>query len=339
MQSDVPDLVGIVEALYELECPTDQWLRTAAEKLRPLLDGYGTGVGALLYECPDPCMLRPTHALLCDVSDDIQALLFEGMKTFPTIFVAEAYLNGACYLAADVRGWNDISTIRDGSAPAHGFADGLILNAAEPDGAGCWFGSPRPERARIPDALYLTLTRIRGHVSSAHRLRRKHRNGRELPAAAEAVLDASGRVQHASGPAKEGAARAVLEHAAHSMGEARRRRVHGGRRETVDGWPDLVADRWTLIEHFESDGKRFTLAMDNRPQGPSVDLLSKRELQVATKVAAGSSDKAIAYELGLSASTVRVLLSRAASKLGVRTRRELVGRLALGGSSRERLDE
>lgn len=41
----------------------------------------------------------------------------------------------------------------------------------------------------------------------------------------------------------------------------------------------------------------------------------------------GHSNKLIAYELGIAASTVGVLLGRAASRLGVRTRKALLERL------------
>jgi DNA-binding NarL/FixJ family response regulator len=43
----------------------------------------------------------------------------------------------------------------------------------------------------------------------------------------------------------------------------------------------------------------------------------------------GSHNKAIAFELGIAHSTVRVLLARAAAKLGVRSRTEVLERVAL----------
>jgi DNA-binding NarL/FixJ family response regulator len=52
--------------------------------------------------------------------------------------------------------------------------------------------------------------------------------------------------------------------------------------------------------------------------------LTPRERQVAEFAAIGHSNKEIAYELGVSASTVGVLLMRAASKLGVASPADLV---------------
>jgi DNA-binding NarL/FixJ family response regulator len=67
--------------------------------------------------------------------------------------------------------------------------------------------------------------------------------------------------------------------------------------------------------------------MDNRPKPPSMNLLSQREREVVLRALRGQENKIIAHELRLAPSTVRVLLVRAAAKVGVRSRRELVEKL------------
>lgn len=59
-----------------------------------------------------------------------------------------------------------------------------------------------------------------------------------------------------------------------------------------------------------------------------VDLLSKREREVVRRALLGDRNKVIAYDLGLADSTVRVLMRRAAAKMQVRSRRELLEKLA-----------
>ncbi len=56
--------------------------------------------------------------------------------------------------------------------------------------------------------------------------------------------------------------------------------------------------------------------------------LSARELQIATMIAEGHSNKTIGYELGISIWTVSTHLRRIFTKLGVRSRAAMVGRLA-----------
>lgn len=78
---------------------------------------------------------------------------------------------------------------------------------------------------------------------------------------------------------------------------------------------------WSFLDHFEAGGRRFVIAMRK-----DVDVLSERERQILGHAALGLHDKAIAYELGLADATVRVLLHRAAKKLGVRGREEAIAR-------------
>jgi DNA-binding CsgD family transcriptional regulator len=78
-----------------------------------------------------------------------------------------------------------------------------------------------------------------------------------------------------------------------------------------------------LVDRFESDGKRFVLAIRNPPQLTDPRALTERERQVAHLVAQGTSNKMIAYSLGISESTVATQLARALRKLGLRRREEL----------------
>jgi len=84
---------------------------------------------------------------------------------------------------------------------------------------------------------------------------------------------------------------------------------------------------WTVVRAYELDGTQFVVAQRHEapPQGPRA--LSARERQ-ALRLALGKdiTNKIIAFEMGISASTVGVLLHRAKYKLGCRTRAELLAR-------------
>jgi DNA-binding NarL/FixJ family response regulator len=83
----------------------------------------------------------------------------------------------------------------------------------------------------------------------------------------------------------------------------------------------VVEEKWEgLVDHFETDGRRSVFATETWPRGPGIDLLSERERQVVELALLGRDNKEIAYDLGLSHSTVRVLMARSATKLGVRSR-------------------
>ncbi len=84
----------------------------------------------------------------------------------------------------------------------------------------------------------------------------------------------------------------------------------------------LFGARWSLLDSFDRDGRRYVVAARNTFCEPGRGL-TQRESQIVGLVALGHSNKQISYELGLAWSTVRVLVQRAARKLGVRTRPEL----------------
>jgi DNA-binding CsgD family transcriptional regulator len=111
--------------------------------------------------------------------------------------------------------------------------------------------------------------------------------------------------------------------------------------ELRDARKERVHARWTLVQHLVHDGRRYILAQENERRPCPVGELSSRERQVMTEASMGHSNKEIAYSLGLANSTVRVLLARAATKLGARTRADAVDEFAararpgIRGSSEE----
>jgi DNA-binding CsgD family transcriptional regulator len=108
-------------------------------------------------------------------------------------------------------------------------------------------------------------------------------------------------------------------------------------------WRELASERWTLVATYERDGNRYVVATRNDACPPRLDVsLSPRESQVLGCALFRDSNKLIAYELGISASTVGVLLHRAAQKLGCHNRAELLQRsreLALAPSSPPRVSQ
>jgi DNA-binding CsgD family transcriptional regulator len=140
----------------------------------------------------------------------------------------------------------------------------------------------------------------------------------------EAIFSPDGRAHHAEGAAQRPDALASLRRAVVEV-----ERVRGPERgRPIDyclgAWQGLVQARWSLVDRFESDGKRYVVARENEPQPRGLGGLSMRERQVVAYAALGHDNKVIAYDLGIAHSTVRVLLSRAASKLGVSSRQDLI---------------
>lgn len=89
-----------------------------------------------------------------------------------------------------------------------------------------------------------------------------------------------------------------------------------------------VRSSWTIVKTFEQEGHQYELR--RRPlkvRGPLASL-TQREEQVLACALDGKSNKSIAYTLGIAPSTVGVLLFRAATKLGAKSRPELLSSYA-----------
>jgi DNA-binding CsgD family transcriptional regulator len=139
----------------------------------------------------------------------------------------------------------------------------------------------------------------------------------------DAVFDARGRLQHLGAGLDTRHDRRALTTSVDRLREAHRvRRLDDG--AALELWRALVDGRWSIVRHADTDGKRYLLARKNAPKLPEVDAgLTQREALAAAYAALGHSSKLVAYELGISESSVSVLLKRAMRKLGAKSRAEL----------------
>jgi DNA-binding CsgD family transcriptional regulator len=128
-----------------------------------------------------------------------------------------------------------------------------------------------------------------------------------------------GKVEHAEDAAQSPGARDSLRRSVLAYDRARGALRRRDPDEAVAIWQALVAGRWSLVDHFDSDGRRFVIAHRNDPTPPDTRGLTLRERQSLAYAAIGHSNKQIAYELGLAASTVSGHLAQARAKLHLRS--------------------
>ena len=152
---------------------------------------------------------------------------------------------------------------------------------------------------------------------------------RTLGARTKPWLTPGGRAEHAGGIAKDQEARESVRDAVVTLERVRGHMRKQEPEEALRWWRALVDARWSVVDQFDSDGRRYIIAKRNEAAETMPRQLSPRERQVLAYANLGHSNKAIACDLGLSASTVRVLLARASRKLGVKGRQLVLDRYRL----------
>lgn len=247
-------------------------------------------------------------------------------------YVRRSWLSPSASTASETPGYAEHPGVQQVFHPA-GIRDLMVVNALDPVGVGCFIGAPQRAVRSLTARERERWARVASHIRAALRLRLRLAAPQVNPAvsavpvlpetscAREAVLRPDGHIMHLEAAAETSAE--TLRQAVLAMERARGELRYDAER-ALPSWKSMVQARWTLVEDFEADGKRFLVARANGHASVGLERLSPRERQVAACAAMGRSNKEIAYELGLSHSTVRVLLRRACLKLGVRTRDALI---------------
>lgn len=324
------DLVSVIEAAYRLDGDDGTWLaRLVDRSARAGLD-RGLGTCGMFYtfdgdrvKVSSP-VARGTPAgsiealrmLEAEVSSEITYQFIKDVTAAAGGRATCATMSSRLQMGKHVR---DLDVHQRFLAPL-GIADFMSVAATEPSGIGCLVGAPLPEVTGVKRPEATAWSRVAAHMAAGMRLRRARRTS--SPEETDTILTPGGRVEQAG--SSSDASLDALKEAAKSMARARGSSRHADPPGAVEAWKALVSGRWTLIDHFDHDGKRYIVAVRNEPQVPAFAELSPREAQVVAYAAQGHANKLIAYELGIAPSTVAMHLSTAGGKLGAKTRVELI---------------
>lgn len=325
------DLASVLEAVYRVETPEPAWLGGVVDALRPALED-GLGMAAYLYDASvrplavrEPILDGPLDA------KDLAAALASSDESY----VRGSWLAKVAATASETPGFAEHPAVRDVLHPA-GIHDITVINALDPVGIGCYVGAPQRRLKQLTDTQRERFEKIGAHIQAALRLRLRlgmtlPRSEQPITGNVEAVLDrASGRVEHLEAPATS--AREALRDAVLGI-ERARRSLRRQPDEALASWRGLVRARWTLVDEVETKDGRYVVARANSASSRGPRSLSERERQVLGCLALGHTMKVVAYELGLSHSTVRVLVGRARVKLGARDREELIAKFRTSGDA------
>jgi DNA-binding CsgD family transcriptional regulator len=328
------DTIAIFEAAYSLDGDEQAWLSRLAEAIQLRIDGT-RGIYAQSYDATqtERVVVRATAECGLDegmVATAVASVALPESEHKPLVallrrpFVASLRAAPAALARLGLDGGQaeTFETNVDRFLLDYRYVDQWWINAQDPTRHGCIFVASLSARGQPGPREVHAWQCAAAHVASAFRIRRQLAAWRPDGAVAsrpapEAVLRPDGTLQHAEAPATSPEAREVLRAGVLAVDRARGALRRRDPERAAEIWQALVAGRWSLLDHFDSDGRRFVVAHRNDAGVPDARGLTRRECQVLAHVVLGQSNKMVAYELGLSASTVAGHLASARTKLGL----------------------
>lgn len=314
--------VDVVVAAYTLAADPLDWLRGVLERCRPaLFDGLGGFATIYRRDAQTPEKMVSPYVILGADTRITTALRAAFVMT------DDATRRRAFTIGRPIATLTDLHDQAPKDNPLYaelarevGFGDVITVNAHNPDGTGCFLSAPMRRSTRAPVAS--RWARIAAHVAAGLRLQHALQAS-DVRQASEAIFAPDGRVLDAHSRARS--RRELLRSVVRAIDRARARTTKSSP-EPLAAWTALVDGRWSLVDFFESDGRRFVLAVPNAPSAIDPRRLTADERVVAAYVARGDPNKLIAYTLGVPSGTVATRARSAFRKLGVKTRAAFVDR-------------
>ncbi len=336
MTASALSAIDLVEASYDLEAGAAEWLPQMLAAGAGALD-MGMGASATINSglSPDgqPLVVQmvPGSAGSKVIAGLMQAAHEVGADKVQQTM--RAFSATPVVLSEHSEAWPEVFE----SITRHvGCKDIVGLSAFDPDASGVSVVMPCSQVVKLDNKSRERLQMLAVHIAAGHRLRRGLSDQAETPGVAptdiplnaEALLDPKGfLVSQAAAGAQTKAASKTIREAAVRMDRARGKLRKSDPAEALGLWKGLVRGRWSLIDWFDTDGRRFVLAKPNAPRLGDPRGLTEREHQVATYAGQGESSKLIGYRLGLSPQRISKLLNDGMRKLGVKTQPQLVEKL------------
>ncbi len=329
-------VIDLVEAAYDLESSRADWLTRLVEVGAPVFDhGLGFSMGEFLLVRRDGgAEITMGELRMRSLPDDYAARAAASVEVSTPEFLAAMNSHGLASTLSDAA--KDYPDDAARALRAIGYSDMLGILAIDPSGVGMNIVVPLPETTRLSSRARERWQMVGAHVAAAFRLRQAlHEHDEEpnlaptdLPGDAEAVFDAGGlRIVEAVGPAQDANAIDSLRQAARDVDRSRGWLRRDNPEEALETWKALVSGRWSMVDWFDTDGRRFVLALPNPPELSDPRGLTEQEAQVVNFVVLGQSSKLIAYRVGLSPARVSGLLKSAMRKLDVTSAAQLVEKL------------
>ncbi|MGB8331952.1 MAG: LuxR C-terminal-related transcriptional regulator [Polyangiales bacterium] len=329
-------VIDLIETVYDFQTSDSEWLDAIADVGAPIFDhGLGFAIDEYVVTPRDEgaeVAIRTVRNVSLPL--DYETRFRDAVRALPPEMLTRVHPLSYAGTWTEISKGYPLESKR--ALEKVGYVDELGILARDPNGIGIRIIAPLPDVAELLPKSREQWQMLGAHIASAYRLRCALASAMVsgaaaasgLPRHAEAVVDPQRfQIVEAVDRARGESAAQCLRRGARRIDRARSKHGRQDPEEALRTWRALVCGRWSLIDWFDADERRFLLAMANPPEVRDPRGLTERECQVVEYAVQGDTNKLIAYRLGLSQARVSALLRSAMKKLGVKTRAQLAQKL------------
>ncbi|MGB0909225.1 MAG: LuxR C-terminal-related transcriptional regulator [Nitrospirales bacterium] len=324
----VKDWISVIEAGYSLERSDDSWVNEVLDAASPIIRGWWPNCFVFHYT-PETFHVEEVAArgpsfIIKKATKSLETL---SPKLIDVLLRSGNFVGTASSVFHKLPEQQDVfRRVTRGL-----IGDNLAFVAQSGSGRGICIsmGLFKPTSATALECKRWPL--IASHLGAGVRLRAVAKSLTLDTESVEAIFDPGGKLHDARDDAKEPSVRDILREKVRRIDHIRTRAGRSDPDVAMEAWEGLVQGRWSLVDHFDTDQRRFVVAIKNDPMFPDPRGLTTRERQVAEFVGYGQSSKEISYTLGVSHSAVTNSTASAQMKLGLSSRAELAAFFAPSG--------
>lgn len=335
MSHKPPDWISLIEASYNLEGTDSQWLKGLLCHVSKILNRGSEPVG-WTFHC------TPTKFKLGSFSEGTSKALTYAARISHILSTEKSldltYRTGVVIATASELVFPRLPDMHKMffNLLKGRVEDLLVINCQSGMGSGVSIGMLLKNTSRVTAQERRRWPQVAAHIGAAVRLRGKIAQLSAIDSPeVEAIMDSGGRLHHAKESAKDQDIRENLHAIVRRIEQSRTQAGRENADVALNNWEGLVNGRWSIIDRFDSDGRRFIVAIKNDPAHPDLRGLTPRERQVAEYAGLGCASKHIAYTLGLSETAITNCTARVQRKLGILSRAQLVAFFAPNGFRRK----
>ncbi|MBA2665165.1 MAG: hypothetical protein H0U74_22955 [Bradymonadaceae bacterium] len=319
---------AVLASVYNLELSEQEWITQLTRAISPFIDG-GNGTLGCIFRMGRQIEMPVLKAIRGD--DEVPAFIqylrateqASGGKSpdgarFGKLFAA----SGMGTLSVNRASAQAYQVFRQ-EFQADGMLDAAGLIVPHPASRSFIFITSRQrELSAVPERARSRWVELQNHIAAVYDLRYRLR-GNSFEET-DAVWFNTGGDCVESGPSGSDTLRAQLRDAVQMREKVRSGNTGAKRIDLETYWANVLSGHWAILDRFDTDGRRYVIALPIAQYGTTLRGLSEREREVLDQLGDGLANKVIAAELGISTPAVASHLNNIYTKLSIHDRGAVV---------------